>query len=103
MALPAIVTGTVVVAKNPCFHPGDVRKFQARPLFRSPGARGRNKIDCTHILAPAGRGRCNYLAPCPRLIGSRLELASPTRGRIVAVLDCSLSAGRTLPLGRKTV
>ncbi|EIE18524.1 RdRP-domain-containing protein, partial [Coccomyxa subellipsoidea C-169] len=36
MALPAIVTGTVVVAKNPCFHPGDVRKFQARPLFRSP-------------------------------------------------------------------
>jgi len=24
-----VLTGTVVIAKNPCFHPGDMRKFQA--------------------------------------------------------------------------
>jgi len=30
------LTGTVVIAKNPCFHPGDMRKFQAvdNPMLR---------------------------------------------------------------------
>ncbi|EIE19262.1 hypothetical protein COCSUDRAFT_67820, partial [Coccomyxa subellipsoidea C-169] len=32
-----------------------------------------------------------------RPMGSCLDLASPARGSIVAALDCSLPAGRTLP------
>lgn len=32
-AQSAVVIGTVIVAKNPCFHPGDVRKLQACPLL----------------------------------------------------------------------
>ena len=35
--------------------------------------------------------------------GACLDLASPTRDRIVATFNCSLSAGRTLPLGRKSL
>ena len=27
---PEVITGEVVVAKNPCFHPGDVRKLRVR-------------------------------------------------------------------------
>ena len=38
---------------------------------------------------------------CPRLIGSCLDVASPTRGRIAAAFNCSLSAGCTLPLNRE--
>ena len=44
------------------------------------------------------RGAVQILAPCPRLNGSCLDLASPTRGRHLAAFTCSLSAGRTLPL-----
>lgn len=29
---PLVVSGDIVVAKNPCFHPGDVRVLKARPL-----------------------------------------------------------------------
>ena len=25
---PEIITGTVIVTKNPCFHPGDIRKLE---------------------------------------------------------------------------
>ena len=42
--------------------------------------------------APAGGGRYKYRAPCPRLIGSCLDLASPTKGRKLGSLYCSLSA-----------
>ncbi len=53
---------------------------------------------------PAGGGAVQIRkAPCPRLIGSCVDLASPTRGRMMAAFNCSLSAGRTLPLGRKSV
>ncbi len=34
----------------------------------------------------------------PQSTGSCWDLASPTRGRIVAAITCSFSAGRTLPL-----
>lgn len=27
---PQVIQGTVIVAKNPCFHPGDVRVLQVR-------------------------------------------------------------------------
>ncbi len=40
---------------------------------------------------------------CPGLIGSCLDLARPTRGRIVAAFHCSLFPGRSLPSGRKSV
>ncbi len=35
--------------------------------------------------------------------GSCLDVASPTRGRIMVAFNCSLSARRTLLLGRKSV
>ncbi len=38
----------------------------------------------------------------PQLLGSCLYVASPTRDKIVAAFNCSLSAVHTLPLGRKT-
>ena len=50
-------------------------------------------------LAGGGQHKCQ--ASCPRLVGSRLDLASPARGRIRAGLDCSLSADAPYLLGRK--
>ncbi len=35
------------------------------------------------------------------LMGSCLDLASPSRGSLAAALNCSLSAGWTLPFGRE--
>ena len=42
-------------------------------------------------MAPAGGRRYRFGAPCPRLIGSWLNLASPTRGRLLACFTCCLS------------
>jgi hypothetical protein len=39
-------------------------------------------FDHTICSARAGGGRCKYPAPCPWLIRSGLDLASPARGRI---------------------
>ena len=56
---------------------------------------------CLYIVGPrlAGAGN-NTEHRAHGMIGSRLDPASPTRGRIVAAFNCSLSAGRTLPSGR---
>jgi hypothetical protein len=40
-------------------------------------------------MAPAGGGRYKCSALCPRLIGSCLDLASPTRGRILAAFTAA--------------
>ncbi len=55
-------------------------------------------------------GTCFYehpLAPAKHrahgCVDLKLDLASPTRGRIVAALKCSLSAGRTWPFRRKSM
>jgi hypothetical protein len=54
-----------------------VRNPQVRPGFLWPHE------------APAGGGRYQYRAPCPRLIGSCLDLASPTKGRILAAFTAA--------------
>ena len=49
------------------------------------------------LCGPAGRGQYNYEAPCSRLTGPCLDLASPTRGRIMAAYSLSAdlaSSGR---------
>lgn len=56
----------------------------------------------THF-APAGRGRYICYAALPRLIGSCLELASPSRGIIFGSLYMQLVCRQTLPLGRKSL
>ena len=30
---PVVITGPVIMARNPCFHPGDIRKLQVPPSF----------------------------------------------------------------------
>lgn len=30
---PMIIKGPLIVAKNPCFHPGDIRVLKVRPLL----------------------------------------------------------------------
>ena len=47
--LPRTITGGVVVAKNPCFHPGDVRRFKVRACTAGP-------LRCT---APEQATGCN--------------------------------------------
>ena len=44
------------------------------------------------VCGSTGGGRYKHYAPCLRLIGSCLDLASPTRGVNAAAFTCSLSA-----------
>ncbi len=59
-----------------------------------------NRHSLKHI-SPAGGGRHRSQTQCPRLIGSCLDLASPTRGRICGSLYLQLGCRSTLPLAGK--
>ena len=61
--------------------PGPPPASFKRPTFGIPQS----------MLAPAGVRRYRFGAPCPRMIGSWLNLASRTRGRFLAVFTCCLS------------
>ena len=53
-------------------------------------AEGRGACFWEHIESwPRLAGRCKYRAPCPRLIGFCLDLASPIRGRILAAFTAA--------------
>ena len=52
-----ILTGTVIVAKNPCFHPGDLRKFDA---IDKPGLH--HMIDCIVFPAKGKRPHPNEMS-----------------------------------------
>jgi hypothetical protein len=67
-------------------NPSDIEKTVSH--FYGPS----QYISCPFQNGPAGRGRRKDQAPCTCLIGSFLDLESPTRGRSLAALTCSLSA-----------
>ncbi len=62
-----------------------------------------NQAELLTPLAPAGGGRYGCRAPCPRMIGSRMDLASPSRGRGLAAFNCSLCLQTHLAFGRKSM
>ncbi len=53
-------------------------------------------------VAPAGGGQYKYCAQCPRSVGSCLDVASPTKGRIMAALH-GACLHMHLASGRKSV
>ncbi len=64
----------------------NIKRCQYMHKPRLAGGGVKTKKNTEHVLR----------VPCPRLIRSCLDLASPTGGRIVASFDCSLSDRQSL-------
>jgi hypothetical protein len=70
-----------------CFMVGSSEPSELNRSFHNNNMRGSKKYSLLYKDAPG-----------PWFIESCLDLASPTRGRNLAAINCRLSAGRTLPL-----
>ena len=114
--LPRIITGGVVVAKNPCFHPGDVRRLKVHAAWHEQCACA---CMCKHVPAggPGKQKGCSMrlggalvsgLALCRANLGSDIAAAGMCALRPLCFhnvrLDCTpggakLQASQVSPQG----
>ena len=54
---PVVITGPVIMGRNPCFHPGDIRRLQVRHVYQHVCCASASLISCRSPAdAHAGTG-----------------------------------------------